>query len=578
MFGFFLYDKAWEPLFGEPRFFRFLDVRAYYSETLVLLMAPIALLLRQLLAPPPGTPLGSFRRRDAGAVVLLYVYLFAFLQISLSKATLLAFLLVVPLAILVLGRRVIALIKHRSVLRLAAVAGTSLVSIYPLTHLLAYVASADHISGPATAAPDVNLSRLDPLAALRAPIARRALLQFTEAAARRIDPDEQVLISGEYGPLFAAGLGGRVIELGAPGTGDAFAWKTLQHGTPAEVTDSLRTMRIRHVVVRTAEPRPSVFRLCVHSGPLEQTETVRVDAESVFVFELYEIDECRAPASVTDAIPSQLEAFVETVAARVHGRDRVWIRPELAEIFDSRVPNLVYPGAPDMEDVSPADVAELEGPTRAAIGKAMARMNLKYIIALTGQPRPRMLAACAFEPPLERSAAVGEGDSRYQFELYAVNGCRAPLIAPTASAIVQAKSVRREMIVAFLHDLHPLGRGLGAPLKGNTRDPMGYGFEQNYLNLAHKFGVLALVIFASYTVALVRIALGLSRFRTRHFAFAAAAFIAGLIMGLGNPTLMSPVMVTLHCMVLYWLRYERAVHTRGRTQSAAAETHPAAAF
>jgi hypothetical protein len=565
MFGFFLYDKAWSPLFGEPRFFRFFDVRAYYSETLVLLMAPIALIVHQLLTPPPHAPAGTIRTRDVTAIVLLYLYLFAFLQISLSKATLLAYLLVVPLAILVLGRRVTDLIKHRAAIRLAAVAGTCLLSLYPLTHLLAYVASSDRASGRGTPAPELNLSKLDALAVLRSPNARPVLQRFTDAATRRIEPDERVLVAGEYAPLFAAGFDGRVIEPGAPAaSGDEPPWRRLQHGTPAEISESLKTLRVNYLVLRAAQPRPRVFRLCVHSGPLERSDTLRADAESVYVFELYAIDECRAPTPSGDtAIPPQISEFLDVVDARVQARDRVWIRPEHSELFENRVEDLVYPGALGLEGVSAADMAQLEGQTRAAIGQAMARVGLKYIIVQTAQPPPRMMRACAFDPPLERSAPVGEGDSRYAFELYEVNGCRAPLIEPTASALVQAKSARREMTIAFLHDLHPLGRGLGAPLKGNKRDPMGYGFEQNYLNLVHKFGVFALVIFGTYLFACLRIVVGLNAFRTRHFAFAGAAFLAGLIMGLGNPTLMSPIMVTLHCMVLYWLRPQGPGKTPG---------------
>jgi hypothetical protein len=281
----------------------------------------------------------------------------------------------------------------------------------------------------------------------------------------------------------------------------------------------------------------------------------------VYVFELYAIDECRTPAGGDSAVPPEISEFVDAVDARVQPRDRVWVRPEHSQLFEDHVENLVYPGALGVEGVSGADVAQLEGKNRAVIGEAMAKVGLKYIIVQTAQPRPRMLLACAFDPPLERSAPVGEGDSRYSFELYEVNGCHAPLIEPTASAVVQAKIARREMTIAFLHDLHPLGRGLGAPLKGNKRDPMGYGFEQNYLNLLHKFGVFALVIFGAYLVACLRIVLAISAFRTRHFAFASAAFLAGLIMGLGNPTLMSPIMVTLHCMVLYWLRPEGSGQT-----------------
>jgi hypothetical protein len=559
MFGFFLYDKVYGPLFGEPRFFRFLDVRAYYSETLVLLMAPIALIVHQLLSPPPEAS-GALRRSDRTPIVLLYLYLFAFLQISLSKATLLAYLLVFPLAIVVLGRRVVALVRNRAAFRLAAVAGTCLLSVYPLTHLLAYVASADHSSGK-TSAPELALSTSDPLAALRTPNARRVLQQFTQTAASHVAADERVLTAGEYAPFLDSGLEGHLIYPGVPSVErDDAVWRQLQRGNPADVSAGLMALRVRHLLLRGGQPRPLVFRFCVHTGPVARSESLQAGRRSSFVFELYQIDECRPPAfEGISTLPPPIAEFVDVVASRVASRDHVWIRPEHAELFEGRVEGLVYTGSLDMEGVTAADLARLEGRTRAEIGEAMGRAGLKYLIVQTAQPPPRMLLACAFDAPIERSAPVGEGDARYAFELYEVKGCRAPLIDGTDSALVQAKIARREMTYLFLKDLHPLGRGLGAPLKGYKRDPMGYGFEQNYLNLLHKFGVFALVIFAAYALACVRIALAAGAFRTRHFAFASAAFLAGLIMGLGNPTLMSPIMVTLHGMVLYWLRPDASV-------------------
>ncbi|MEP6593493.1 MAG: hypothetical protein ABJC51_07365, partial [Acidobacteriota bacterium] len=113
---------------------------------------------------------------------------------------------------------------------------------------------------------------------------------------------------------------------------------------------------------------------------------------------------------------------------------------------------------------------------------------------------------------------------------------------------------RRRQAANLVADLRFSGRGLGAPVRSNLRDPGSYGFEHNYLNLLHKFGVFALVIFGVYVVTLARMVLAARRFRTRHLALASTALAAGLIMGFGNPMLMSPIMVTLHCIVLYWLR------------------------
>ena len=136
-------------------------------------------------------------------------------------------------------------------------------------------------------------------------------------------------------------------------------------------------------------------------------------------------------------------------------------------------------------------------------------------------------------------------------------GAPPPPSVRSSSYVTEATAsiTRAEQTAALLHDLHMFGKGLGATISGGyKRDAAGYGFELNYLNLAHKFGVFTGVILAAYAFIALRVLNALRQRRTRSFGLASMGLFAGWIMGWGNPILMSPVMVALQCVVLYWLR------------------------
>jgi hypothetical protein len=297
MFGLYIWDKLIGRLAAHPTDFVFFDVRSYYAETLALLMAPVFLCVHTLVFPPSGLAAGGRPTRGLTPIAFLYLYLFAFLQIPLSKATLLAFWLAYPLSIWCFRVQLRDLINTGRVIRVWALAGTILLSVFPATHALsAYVPT----------------------------------LQWSALVAT---------ITG--------------------------------HALPAT------------------------------------------------------------------------------------------------------------PNTPLAED-------------RAHASRRMALL---------------------------------------------------------------AKTTRDRVSGAMTRDLTVFGKGLGAPL-GNLdpRDPEGYGFEQSYLNLMHKFGIFAGYIFFALGLMAWRTWRALQFSRTRHFAFGAMALFAGLVMAYGNPTLMSPVMVTLQCVVLYWMR------------------------
>ena len=114
--------------------------------------------------------------------------------------------------------------------------------------------------------------------------------------------------------------------------------------------------------------------------------------------------------------------------------------------------------------------------------------------------------------------------------------------------------VRAEQFTHLVNDLTFTGHGLGAPLStGYSRSNTDYGFELTYLNLIHKLGVFAIPLLFCYiysvTVALIRIFLRINLLQSS-VAFGCMFY---LIPGAGNPILLAPHFVVLHCIAIYIL-------------------------
>lgn len=106
----------------------------------------------------------------------------------------------------------------------------------------------------------------------------------------------------------------------------------------------------------------------------------------------------------------------------------------------------------------------------------------------------------------------------------------------------------------LLDDLCLQGKGLGAIIEGYTRsNDKEYGFELIYINLFHKFGILALLLLFSYVYI---VAIAIKRlYKEESFYFSLIAFsnMAFLFPSLGNPMLFSPSLVLLTCISIYLL-------------------------
>jgi hypothetical protein len=117
-----------------------------------------------------------------------------------------------------------------------------------------------------------------------------------------------------------------------------------------------------------------------------------------------------------------------------------------------------------------------------------------------------------------------------------------------------SNQVRVIQVSHILKDINFWGNGLGATLANFfSRDSTGYGFELTYLNIIHKLGIFSIPLFLSYLITL----LYSFKFLFKHSRQEHGALLLGsmfyLIPGIGNPILLAPSLVFLHCAVLYFI-------------------------
>ena len=137
------------------------------------------------------------------------------------------------------------------------------------------------------------------------------------------------------------------------------------------------------------------------------------------------------------------------------------------------------------------------------------------------------------------------------------------LIAFSFSDQDVSNAERNDQFHLILEDFNFIGHGLGALLSsGYVRDETGYGMELTYLNLIHKLGLVSIFLFLSYLCTYylaIKIGLNNKRIYESCFAFGGMGFS---IIGAGNPLLLSPAAVTLHCVVMYILLSENSNEKR----------------
>lgn len=127
------------------------------------------------------------------------------------------------------------------------------------------------------------------------------------------------------------------------------------------------------------------------------------------------------------------------------------------------------------------------------------------------------------------------------------------MIIYTFSSNERSNSVRSEQANYLISEFTFIGAGLGAALESGYSRGIPYGFELTYLNIIHKLGFMSIFLFIFYAttvyVAIVRV---IKKIQPRESSFALGA-MGYLIVGIGNPVLLSPVSVILHCIAVYSL-------------------------
>jgi len=140
------------------------------------------------------------------------------------------------------------------------------------------------------------------------------------------------------------------------------------------------------------------------------------------------------------------------------------------------------------------------------------------------------------------------------FTLYMLPNSFYELIINSYSIEEASNSIRFEQFEYLVSDLTFLGNGLGASLSsGYVRDSSGYGFELTYLNIVHKLGMFSVFLFLSYLITLLVAFSRISKKIYVYESFFVIGLMGYLVVGAGNPLLLSPCAVVLHCIAMYIL-------------------------
>jgi hypothetical protein len=131
------------------------------------------------------------------------------------------------------------------------------------------------------------------------------------------------------------------------------------------------------------------------------------------------------------------------------------------------------------------------------------------------------------------------------------------LVLALFSARDVGNEARYEQFKILLADCTLFGKGLGAILESGYTRSVGqpHGFEMVYLNLFHKLGIFALLLIAGYLYTFYGACKALARKTIPpEYACCALGAMGYTIVAVGNPILLSPLCVLLHCVALYLLR------------------------
>ena len=118
-----------------------------------------------------------------------------------------------------------------------------------------------------------------------------------------------------------------------------------------------------------------------------------------------------------------------------------------------------------------------------------------------------------------------------------------------------SNALRYLQLTYIVDDITILGKGLGAIIPNFSRsDEAEYGFELSYINLIHKFGIFACVLFFNWAYVLFKASLNVYHRKNVFNSSLSLGCMGYLFPSAGNPLLMHPACVILNCIALYLLR------------------------
>lgn len=102
------------------------------------------------------------------------------------------------------------------------------------------------------------------------------------------------------------------------------------------------------------------------------------------------------------------------------------------------------------------------------------------------------------------------------------------------------------------------GNGLGATIDGIVRsEEAPYGFELTYINLIHKFGIFAVILFINWIYMIIKLIKHIINISSHNkiYAIVALSAMGYLLPSVGNPLLMHPSLVIMNSYSLYIIKY-----------------------
>ena len=116
--------------------------------------------------------------------------------------------------------------------------------------------------------------------------------------------------------------------------------------------------------------------------------------------------------------------------------------------------------------------------------------------------------------------------------------------------------LRNEQKYILVGEFNFFGKGLGAVTESGyfRNEGQPYGFELTYYNIIHKLGSVGALVLLAYAVCIAIPLTYILGGKGRRFSWLAIGGMLFIVPGYGNATLFAPVVVTLHCAVMYLIR------------------------